>query len=143
MRRLAARPRAGSNMTASPRVRILDKSQEFATVHGERSPTDPHASVYFYQEGLPLDAQGFLVANAPDLQGDSPQATRLRELAERKLKKASKAGAGDTAEGSGALAAEDDHEEKPADEPVNLEAWARGEQHTKWLEVSQHIARYK
>ena len=129
---------------SSPQVR-MDKSREYSTVHGERPPDDPHAGIHFYQDGLPFDAHGILVADHPELQGDSKQATKLRELVERKMKKASKVAAVEE-KSPNALADDDepeDDQEPEVDEtePVNLEAWARGEQKVIWNEVSQAIAR--
>lgn len=127
----------------SPQVR-MDKSREHSTIHGERTPDDPHAGVHFYQDGLPFDAQGILCADHRDLQGDSKQAVKLREIVERKMKKASKSQKIVDGEAPAAPADDDDEPEAPEaddNEPVNLEAWARGEQKVAWNDVSQAIAR--
>ena len=129
-------------MTETPQVRVLDRSRSYSTVHGERPPGDPHAGVHFYQDGLPIDAQGFLVANHPDLQGDGKQATKLREIAERKLRKGIKQAKRDeVSETDAPVEVDEDDGEIDDDQPVNLEAWARGEQRVVWGEVTQAIAR--
>lgn len=128
-------------------VRILDKSRDYGTVHGDRGPGDPDAGVHFVQDGLPLNAQGHLVVDHVSLQGETKQAIKLREIAERKLKKATKVQQRVEAKESD-VASEDDgviDEGDPDDQdPVNLDAWARGEQRVEWNEVTQTIAqRYK
>lgn len=132
-------------MEEHPQIRLLDKSRAFSTIHGERGPSDPDHGVHFLQDGLPLDAQGFLVAHHQDLQGETKQAIKLREIAARKLEKAAKAQQKvDKAERGESGEASDDEEGAADDEPVNLEAWARGEQRVEWNDVTQTIAqRYK
>jgi hypothetical protein len=44
-------------------VIILDRSKKFSTIHGERSPDDPHYQVHFWQDDLPFDSNGELVAD--------------------------------------------------------------------------------
>lgn len=114
---------------AEPKVR-MDRSRDYSTIHGERTPGDRHAAVHFYQDGLPFDSQGFLIVEHPDVL-DNP---KLIELVDRKLKKAAKAKV--EAPGDDADAPSDDG---PAD--VNLEAWARGEQQVAWQEVSNAIGK--
>lgn len=134
---------------STPQVR-MDKSREFSTVHGERTPDDPHAGVHFYQDGLPFDSLGILVANHPELTAETPQAQKLRDLVERKMRKLNKQ---KVVEEPAPVALADDDDDDDAtpkakvdddddgDKPVNLEAWARGEQKVIWNEVSQAIAR--
>lgn len=127
-------------MDETPQIRILDKSRDFGTLHGDRGQGDPDHGVHFMQDGLPLDAQGFLVAHHATLQGESKEATKLRELAERKLKRAIKVQQRIEDEGSGA----EDDEGGDGDAPINLEAWARGTERVEWNDVTQTIAqRYK
>jgi hypothetical protein len=121
----------------------MDRGKVFATVHGERAPGDRHAAVHYFQDGLPFDVGGYLIPDHPDLMGDDPKAKKLRELAERKIKRAEKAAkekpaakSDDDADGEDAEAESDDR-----DEEVNLEAWARGEKDYQWLDITQTIAR--
>ena len=44
----------------------LDRSRYHSTVHGERTPDDPMASVHYYQDGLPFDSAGHLVEELLD-----------------------------------------------------------------------------
>jgi hypothetical protein len=129
----------------APKVR-MDRGRDHATVHGERGPGDPHAAVHFYQDGLPFDAQGFLIADHVDLQGDDPKSKALRELANRKLKKASErraveatteapSGTGDDGDDG-----QNEGDDGNNDKSVNLEAWLRGEEDYMWHLVTQAIA---
>lgn len=128
----------------NPQVRLLDKSRSHATVHGERGPDDRDAGVHFVQDGLPLDAQGFLVEGHHSLQGETKQATKLREIAERKLKKAMKSKQRESQEPSEPGEEVSQDEDEDDDASINLEAWLRGEQRVEWNEISQTIAaRYK
>lgn len=114
---------------AEPKVR-MDRSRDYSTIHGERTPGDRHAAVHFYQDGLPFDSQGVLIVEHPDVL-ENP---KLIELVDRKLKKAAKAkieAPGDDPDASS--------EEGPAD--INLESWACGEQQVVWQEVSNAIGK--
>jgi hypothetical protein len=115
---------------ADPKVR-MDRSRDFSTVHGERPAGDRHATVHFYQDKLPFDAAGFLIADHPDIT-ENPE---LIALVERKLKKAAK-------QKIDAPGDEHDADSDDADnDTVNLEAWARGEQRVQWQDVSNAIAK--
>lgn len=121
---------------ATPVVR-LDRSRPYSTVHGERSASDRHANVFFYQDKLPFGADGTVLANHPDI-AESPE---LAALLEGKLKKAAKvalsAPGDDAADGLPTAPVEAD--EGP--EEVNLTLWARGEQQVQWQHVTDAIAR--
>lgn len=43
-----------------PLVR-LDRTKPYGTIHGDRTPEDPHYRCHYWQRGLPFDAQGILV----------------------------------------------------------------------------------
>jgi hypothetical protein len=128
-------------MSATPQVR-MDKSRTFATVHGDRLAGDTHQNVHFYQDGLPFDAKGMLVADHPEVVSND----KLMALVERKMKKAQKAapvenltapaGDGDDDEVDGDS---DDGDKAGADEPINLSSWARGEQKLEWQLVTNAI----
>lgn len=131
-----------------PKVR-MDRSRAFSTVHGERGPGDKHAGVLFIQDGIPADASGHFIFDHPDMlepgkDGDARRKAAARKI-ERHLKQAAKApkpvaaSADDESEGVDADADEDDNDELL--EPINLEAWLRGEQEVEWQEVTQEIAR--
>ena len=47
----------------------LDRSKRFSTVHGDRTPDDPHYKVHYWQEGLPFDVNGILVPDDGKTQG--------------------------------------------------------------------------
>lgn len=140
-----------SPVMETPKIR-MDKSRPHSTVHGERGPGDPHAGIHFYQDGLPHDAQGFLILDGPDYEGDSPQAKKNRDVAARKVSKfmakSNKARAAAMADGGPEMPRgidqvdeDDDEELEDEGEPVNLSAWVRGEQQVEWNEVTQEIAR--
>ena len=126
----------------TPKV-SLDRSRDIATVHGDRTPDDLHAKVRFYQDGLPFDAEGFLIADHPDIKKNE----KLQKVIERKLKKAAAKAEREAARARGEL--DDDDEEERADAdgklpPVDLRAWIMGQKDYIWTEVSQAIAlKYK
>ena len=117
---------------ADPKVR-MDRSRDFSSIHGERSPSDRHAMVHFYQDRLPFDAQGFLIPDHPDVLENS----ELKKLVEGKLKKAAKA----KPEAGDLDAPSDDKDGADDAGPVNLSAWARGEGKWPWQEVSNAIGK--
>lgn len=47
-------------MSKAPDIR-LDRSRNFQSVHGERSPSDPHYLVHYFQDGLPFGADELLI----------------------------------------------------------------------------------
>jgi hypothetical protein len=120
----------------------MDKSRDYATVHGERIPGDPHAAVHFTQNALPFDAQGILITDhpvfEPGIEKPSKHAITLRDRAEKLIAKAIKS-AKPKVEGETAEVEDDDG---GADNgPANLETWARGESKVPWNEVTQAIAK--
>lgn len=139
-----------SEAPALERVPVrMDRSRSFATVHGERGPSDLHAGVHFYQDGIPFDAQGFLLFDHPDLKVPGAHGDKIRALVERKLKKAASIAAKQPPKPAKErdVDSDPDADESDADaeddllDPVNLEAWLRGEQEVEWNDVSQEIAR--
>lgn len=135
-----------------PKVR-MDRSRAYATIHGERGPGDRHAGIQFIQDGIPADASGHFVFDHPDMAEPGPEGDKRRRAAERKLKKAvalqakqpkSLRAADDGQNDDEADRAESEDEEDAKDDeldPINLEAWLRGEQQVEWQEVTQEIAR--
>lgn len=131
----------------------MDKSRPHGSVFGARAPGDPHQDVHFYQDGLPFDAQGFLILEHPDYEGNSPEARKRRDTAEKMMKRAisahEKRVAAATAEGGpdmprGIDDVDDDEEGNGEQEPINLDSWLRGHQNLEWNDVTQAIAqRYK
>ena len=130
-------------------VRVtLDKSRDLAEVHGERGPNDPHATVFYYQNGLPFDAEGHLIENHPDLQGDGTDAvrrratvtklkTRAEKQAEKQAEREVAIAAGDTVDNDGL---DDESGDAGGDVTiVDLGKWARGEQKYMWTAVSNAI----
>lgn len=133
---------------APPRVR-MDKSRAFNTIHGERGPGDPLSGVMYRQDGIPCDAQGYFIFDHPDLQKPGPEGDKLRRLAMRKIERQLKI---DAKKPPPPVHAESDDDDEDVDakdgadkdellEPINLEAWLRGEQQVEWQEVTQEIAR--
>lgn len=123
----------------------MDKSSDYATVHGERAPGSVHAAVHFYQNNLPFDAQGFLIHDHDDFELKSPKPSKhalmIRERAEKLMARAAKRSK-PKVEGEEAIADGDGEEQNEDDKgPANLEAWARGEARVPWNEVTQAIAR--
>ena len=131
-----------------PKVR-MDRSKAFATVHGERDADSKYANVHFIQDGLPFDASGFLILDhedfEPNSENPSEKALKLRALAERKLKKASKGRPVVDPEDADAPSDDADQGQDEGDDAeddgVNLEAWLRGEQDVQWHILTQEIAR--
>jgi hypothetical protein len=130
-------------------VRVtLDRSRDHATVHGERGPNDPHSTVFFYQNGLPFDAEGNLIETHPDLQGDGKEAVKRRaivtKLQTRAEKQAEKQAERETAVAAGETVDDDGLDDEAGDaggdvKIVDLGKWARGEQKYMWTAVSNAI----
>lgn len=125
-------------MVETPRLR-MDKSKAYSTVHGERTPDDPHAGIHFYQDGLPFNAQGFYVAGKLDETSDPDG--KLQALVERRLRKLEdKALPADAdADLQDEIAAANAPTGKGGGDDVNLEAWARGESQYIFGEVRAAI----
>lgn len=108
-------------------VVTLDRSKAFSTVHGERTPGDPHYGVHFFQDGLPFNAGGELMMDKVP--------SELRELAARKVEKvkaqmaSTKGAAGD----GGASTSGGPPMGDPND--VNLEAYLRGRMQYQWFAI--------
>lgn len=116
---------------AAPNVPVrMDKSRPFSTVHGERPPGDPHARIFFYQDGIPFNSEGLMLARLIDSTDE-----KLMALAERMQKRANAAAqkrGGEEGSGEGEKDADDDI--------VNLDAWLRGERRYLWPHVTNRIA---
>lgn len=122
----------------------LDRSRDIATVHGDRAQDDLHAKVRFYQDGLPFDGEGFLIADHPEIQENE----KLQRLVDRKLKKAAAQEEREAARARGELDEDEDREESTDKDgklpPVDLRRWIMGQQDVIWTDVSQAIAqKYK
>jgi hypothetical protein len=116
-------------MAAAPQQAIvrLDRSRDYSTVHGDRLVGDPHYNVHFYQHGLPYGPDERLLFDHAEVQGDP----KKKALAEKLIKRAAKKGPSTLADSGG-----------PTTEgPVNLVAWAMGEQDVVWQDVTNAIAR--
>lgn len=112
----------------------LDKSRDHATVHGERSPGDPHHAVHFYQYGLPFNAHGILIDDHPEIEADPRKKAAMEKLMKKAAKVKQEAPGDDALD---LLDGDEDSDDKPE---LNLEMWARGEQKWRWQEVSDAIA---
>lgn len=108
----------------------MDRSRSFSTVHGDRTPDDFYAEVHFFQDGLPFNAEGVMMADKINRKDE-----KLMALAERMQNRANALLAkrierGDT----------DERKADPDDGVVNLEYWLRGERRYQWPDVSNRIA---
>lgn len=121
---------------AAPVVR-MDRSRDFGTVHGEKLPGDRHAKVFFYQDGLPFNAEGILVVDHLDITEDPAKQAKVQKLLARSAKLL-EAARGERDEDDDDEDEED--EEKDDKSPINLEQWARGEQKLQWQLVTNAIA---
>lgn len=113
-------------MVAEAQRLRLDRSRNFATVHGERRPGDKHQMVHFIQDGIHFDAGGL---HLDDLVEDE----QVRSLVDRRLKKQGKTAP------KGA-----DKDDLPPDNgggpsEVNLEAWLRGEARYQWFSITKIV----
>jgi hypothetical protein len=129
---------------SDPQVQ-LDRSKEYATVHGERSPDDLHAATHFYQDGLPFDGEGILIADHPELQGDNPRVVKLRAIVEKRTKQAIKAHEKAEAKAAGDEPADAESEAVDEDEEALsdgelIRAWLRGRD-VVWNDLTQAVAR--
>jgi hypothetical protein len=131
-----------------PRVR-MDRSRAYNTIHGERGPGDKHAGVMFRQDGIPADASGYFIFDHPDMLEPGPEGDKRRKAAEKKIAKAIvQAAKAPPPPPPSRADSDEDEDEAPAQdeeedllEPINLEAWLRGEQQVEWQEITQEIAR--
>ncbi len=122
-------PAAKPERVVNAKVR-MDKTRSFATVHGERSPGDPHAQIHFFQDSLPFSADGVLLPNLIDKSDEKLQALakRMQQRANALLEKRIERG--------------EDEDVKPNDPDegiVRLDYWLRGERKYLWPEVSNRI----
>lgn len=132
---MAAPQQAGSDAQApkpvKPPVIRMDRSRAHSSIHGERPAGDRHSKVFFYQDGLPFGADGVLVADHLDIVESEELQAKVAMLMKRAIKRQQEA-PGDE---------ENEENEAASDGPVNLDAWARGEEQPQWQQVSQTIAR--
>lgn len=130
-----------TEQATAPVVR-MDRSRDFGTVTGERTPDSVHATLHFIQNGLPFDSEGMLIHDHVFFEADkekpSKNALLLRDRAEKLIQKAIK-NARPRVEGEPVPEGEEEEEEQKG--PANLEEWARGEARVPWQEVTQAIAR--
>lgn len=116
----------------------LDKSRDYATVHGERRPNDPHHEVHFYQFGLPFSAHGELIVDHTEIAEDPRKQAAVEKLMKKAIK-VKKEAPGDEVDKLLGDGGGDDGDED--NEPtLNLSMWARGEQKWPWQQVSDAIA---
>lgn len=127
-----------------PPVVRMNKSLDYATVHGDMVPGDPDMLVRFVQDGLPFDANGKLLLNHHSIQGDE----RLQKKVEKLLLQAMKrqaANPGDAdpedrdeiEENLDDTFADDDDDDK---RPLELAAWAAGTEQYPWQDITNAIA---
>jgi hypothetical protein len=135
---------------APPKVR-MDKSRAFSTIHGDRVPGDPHCGVMYYQDGIPVDAEGYFIFDHPDMNKPGAAGEKLRKAAAKKIERQLKIDAKKPPKPVRAESEDDeedvdaegegDKEEEELLDAVSLDAWLRGEQEVEWNDVSQEIAR--
>lgn len=123
----------------------LDRTRALSTVHGDRTPMDPHYRVHYWQGGLPFDVSGELIPddgsaavreeNIDNGDGTFRRITYsplwndgMRKLLAKKVQRIEQI----------AAAPKDDESEegKPKSEDVNLEAWLRGEVDYEWFLIA-------
>lgn len=137
-----------------PKIK-MDRSRSYGTVHGSIAPGQPYFGAAMIQDGLYFDAQGHLLIEHPDYEGDTPAHEKLRKVLakkiERHMRDAGKRQATVNAEGGPDMPRGideiDDDDEVAAEEdlePLNLTEWAAGRQQVEWNDITQAIAqRYK
>jgi hypothetical protein len=129
---------------SKPVVVRMDRSRDFATVHGDRVAGDPLVSVFFFQDQLPYSAQGILLWDHPLVQKDQALIKRAAKLLRRAVKLRQQ-DPEDDEDDDNDDEDEDDEDEEEQDEygpaPVNFKKWAAGLQEVQWQEVSNAIAR--
>lgn len=128
---------------ASADVKVrMDRSRTYAEVHGQRSPGDPHQTVHFYQEGLPYDAEGFLIFEHPDYQDAKEGAKRCKkrdQKVQKALAEASKRGAKKAEVGDSGLDEDLDEDADDGAPQVDIDKWIRGEANYDWQFVTDAI----
>jgi hypothetical protein len=126
---------------AKPPIVRMDRSRDFASVHGERIGSE-HAEVFFYQDGLPYSSQGVLLWQRDEVMKNKKLLAKAERLLKRALKLRMEA-PGDDADDDDDEDDLDEREEEEAEEAplkVNLTEWASGKEYP-WQEVSNAIAR--
>ena len=118
----------------------LDRSRAFGTVHGDRTPEDPHYRVHFWQGGLPFDVNGLLVPDDNKTQpwsglnaeGKPEQfkplySNAMRDEVAKRVARATRARPIDPEEPRGPAAPPTIENTGDAGDVVNFESYLRGE----------------
>lgn len=112
----------------------LIETEDYSTVHGERSTSDPDYALCFIQRGLPFDAEKKLLRKHATAKTEKALATiaKLEARARKLLARKSEA------------AVEEDDDDEPVIEDdgegvIDLKAWARGEKKYRWQLVTDTI----
>lgn len=128
-----------------PVIIRLDPSKTHSTVHGDRTPDDPHYRVHYWQGGLPFDAEGVLipddgrrqVTNGVDSESKPVRFQMLYDdkkaaLLARKIERATKHVK--TEEPEEVTRESEEAEKQLAAEEVNFVSWLTGEaQYEPWM----------
>lgn len=124
---------------ATPIIR-MDPSKKYSTVHGDRTPDDPHYRVHFMQGGLPFDSNQLLVPDdgkTAAFAGIAPDGkpTMYPPLYDAKMRAALKVRTDRAVSGKAAPSKveevsehDDDEVKRELSEGVNLVSWLRGEE---------------
>lgn len=139
-----------------PAIR-LDKKRKYGTVHGDRTPEDPHYHVHFWQDDLPFGVDGKLIPddnkrqNTSGLDNES-KPVLYRPLYDDRRAKVLAAKIARMARLAASVKAEepeeiDEHSDSEAQadavKEVNFESWLRGEaRYEQWMLIKAFELQY-
>lgn len=121
----------------------IDRSRDFATIHGERGPDDTHRLAFFKQDKFYFDADGCIILDlVPEELRESVEA-KIRKMNNGLLPSEVKEPASDDDKQAGGTDTDNNSGESDPNAEVNLELWLRGETYP-WFAVAKAIReRYK
>lgn len=125
----------------------VDRSRVHSTIHGERTPGDPHVRAHFQQDGLLFDGQGKLIPElVPEhlkdkvakkirkLNGDKSVALPAPEKEQEPVQQVASDESDDEEED------EDEDDDAPASsDDINIESWLKGQANYQWFAVAKAI----
>lgn len=134
---------------AKPPVVRMDKSRDYATIHGDRLPGDPDEHLHYTQDGLPFDAHGRLMLTHHTIMTRPALQKKAEVLLLRAMKKqAANPGNVDPEDAEEIeenldqtfADVDDDEDEDDGEGPINLADWAAGTAQHPWQDISNAIA---
>jgi hypothetical protein len=141
---------AAPSAPAAPKKPVIvrmDKSRDYANVHGDRPAGDPDIDLHYTQDSLPFDAHGRLLLNHHSIESD-PKKQKKVEVLLLKAMKRQEANPGDRdpedddeiEENLDDTFADPKEEDDDGEGPINLSDWAAGTAQYPWQDISNALA---